>query len=54
MPTVPCPDCRGSGLIERVNWNGPYLERCPYCYMSLGEVDVEEDEKDEAHPYSIQ
>jgi hypothetical protein len=47
MPTVPCPECEGSGLIERVNWNGPYLEPCSYCYMSLGEVDIDDEEEDD-------
>ena len=35
-----CPECQGEGIIERVNWNGPYEEPCPYCYGSMGRVNI--------------
>ena len=50
MVTVYCPDCAGSGIIELCNWNGPYLTACKNCWLSLGEIDVDESE---AHLYKI-
>lgn len=40
-----CPDCEGAGVIERVNWYGPYDVACPYCWESLGEVSDEDDDE---------
>ena len=40
-----CPDCHGDGVIERVNWNGPYDIACPYCWESRGEVPDEDDDE---------
>ena len=37
-----CPECDGSGVVERVNWHGPYEAPCPHCYDSLGEVNDDE------------
>jgi hypothetical protein len=39
-----CPYCQGEGIIERVNWNGPYEVPCPHCYESLGEVNAPDDD----------
>ena len=33
-----CPECNGTGVVERVNWHGPYEVSCRNCYDSLGEV----------------
>jgi hypothetical protein len=50
MVTVYCLDCEGSGIIELCNWDGPYQVACPYCWQSLGEIDVNESE---AHLYKV-
>ena len=37
-----CPECDGTGVVERVNWHGPYEAPCTNCYDSLGEVNDDE------------
>jgi DnaJ-class molecular chaperone len=37
-----CPECDGTGRVERCNWNGYYEVPCTNCYGSLGEVNGEE------------
>ena len=37
-----CPECNGTGRVERCNWHGPYEVPCMNCYESLGEVPDEE------------
>jgi DnaJ-class molecular chaperone len=40
--TMTCPECDGSGVVERVNWHGFYEAPCPHCYDGLGEVNDDE------------
>ena len=40
-----CPECDGEGYVERKSWFGPWMEPCPYCYGSLGEVPDEDDDE---------
>jgi len=35
-----CFECDGTGIIERVNYNGPYETSCNYCYESMGRVNI--------------
>ena len=42
-----CPECDGTGRVERINWNGFYEAPCTNCYEGLGEV-PDESAADEA------
>lgn len=37
-----CPECDGTGMVERVNWHGFHEAPCTNCYDSLGEVNDDE------------
>ena len=37
-----CPECEGTGKIEKLDRNGFIEVDCPFCYESLGEIDAEE------------
>ena len=37
-----CPECEGTGKIEKLDRNGFIEVDCPFCYESLGEIDAED------------
>ncbi len=42
-----CPECQGTGFVERVNYFGYFEEPCRHCYDSLGEVNDDDEGADD-------